>query len=277
MSRITACFRALSSEGRGAFVPYLEAFDPDRVTSQALLEAMPAAGADLIEIGIPFSDPVADGPVIQAAALRGLRAGVTLAAVLEMVRQFRKNNSTTPIILMGYVNPIERYGYDRFCCDAVKAGVDGVIVVDLPPEESGILKIPAERYGLDIIRLVTPTTTEERLAYILKQASGFVYYVSIAGVTGTHFADSYDLQKAISRIRNVTPLPIVIGFGVRTLQHIKEAIAVADGAVVASALLETLAETLDHNGQATERTIPAVLEQMRVLAQAVQKSRLNLP
>ncbi|MBO5996260.1 MAG: tryptophan synthase subunit alpha [Acetobacter sp.] len=273
MSRITACFQALSAEGRGAFIPYLEAFDPDRATSQALLEAMPAAGADLIEIGIPFSDPVADGPVIQASALRGLRAGVTLAAVLEMVRQFRKNNTTTPIILMGYVNPIEIYGYDRFCCDAVKVGVDGVIVVDLPPEESGILKIPAERYGLDIIRLVTPTTTEARLAYILTQASGFVYYVSIAGVTGTHFADSHDLQKAISRIRTVTSLPIVIGFGVRTPQHIQEAVAIADGAVVASALLETLAETLDHNGRSTERTLPAVLEQIKTLAQAVQKSR----
>ncbi|MBR2123663.1 MAG: tryptophan synthase subunit alpha [Acetobacter sp.] len=270
MSRIAARFQALAAQGRGAFIPYLEAFDPDRATSQALLEAMPASGADLIEIGMPFSDPAADGPIIQAAALRGLRAGATLAGVFEMVGYFRKNDTTTPIILMGYVNPIETYGYERFCRDAVVAGVDGVIVVDLPSEESEILRVPAVHYGLDVIRLVTPTTTDTRLAYVLEQASGFVYYVSVVGVTGTHSADSQDLQKAIPRVRAVTSLPIVIGFGVRTPQHVTEAVRIADGAVVASALLATLAETLDHNGQATERTLPAVLEQMKALARAVQ-------
>ena len=270
MSRIAARFQALAAQGRGALIPYLEAFDPDLATSQALFQAMPAAGADLIEIGMPFSDPSADGPVIQAAALRGLRAGATLAGVLSMVAEFRRTDEATPVILMGYVNPVEAYGYERFCTDAVAAGVDGIILVDLPPEEADVLEAPAEQAGLDIIRLVAPTTTDERLAYVLSHASGFVYYVSITGITGTRSASAQDLSAAIPRLRAATSLPIAIGFGVRTPEQAAEAATIADGAVVASALLATLAGTLDANGQATEQTLPSVLKQIEGLAQAVR-------
>ncbi|QEO16738.1 tryptophan synthase subunit alpha [Acetobacter vaccinii] len=270
MSRIAARFQALAAQGRGALIPYLEAFDPDLATSQALFQAMPAAGADLIEIGMPFSDPSADGPVIQAAALRGLRAGATLAGVLSMVAEFRRTDEATPVILMGYVNPVEAYGYERFCTDAVAAGVDGIILVDLPPEEADVLEAPAAQAGLDIIRLVAPTTTDERLAYVLSHASGFVYYVSITGITGTRSASAQDLSAAIPRLRAATSLPIAIGFGVRTPEQAAEAATIADGAVVASALLATLAGTLDANGQATEQTLPSVLKQIEGLAQAVR-------
>lgn len=270
MSRIAARFQALAAQGRGALIPYLEAFDPDLATSQALFQAMPAAGADLIEIGMPFSDPSADGPVIQAAALRGLRAGATLAGVLSMVAEFRRTDDATPVILMGYVNPVEAYGYERFCTDAVAAGVDGIILVDLPPEEADVLEAPAAQAGLDIIRLVAPTTTDERLAYVLSHASGFVYYVSITGITGTRSASAQDLSAAIPRLRAATSLPIAIGFGVRTPEQAAEAATIADGAVVASALLATLAGTLDANGQATEQTLPSVLKQIEGLAQAVR-------
>ena len=270
MSRIAARFKALAAQGRGALIPYLEAFDPDLDTSLALLKAMPAAGADLIEVGVPFSDPSADGPVIQLAARRGLKAGSTLAGVLKMVAAFREGDNETPIILMGYLNPIEAYGYERFCTDAAKAGVDGLIIVDLPPEEADVIEKHTDANGLDIIRLVAPTTTDERLRYVLSHASGFVYYVSITGITGTRTASVEDLSKALPRLRAATTLPVAIGFGIRSPQQAATAASIADGAVVASALLATLAETLDENGQATAQTLPRVLSQIEELAAAVR-------
>lgn len=275
MSRIAARFQSLAAQGRGALIPYLEAYDPDMETSLALLKAMPDAGADLIEIGMPFSDPSADGPVIQAAARRGLKAGASLPGVLAMVAEFRKDNAETPVILMGYLNPIEAYGYDRFCTDAAKAGVDGLIIVDLPPEEADVIEKPAEDAGLDIIRLVAPTTSDDRLRYVLSHASGFVYYVSITGITGTRAASTDDLKAALPRIRAATSLPVAIGFGIRSPQQAATAASIADGAVVASALLATLAETLDAAGKATAETLPRVLEQIKALAAAVQAGTVS--
>ncbi|MBS1014860.1 tryptophan synthase subunit alpha [Acetobacter persici] len=270
MSRIAARFKTLAAEGRGALIPYLEAFDPDFETSLALLKAMPAAGADLIEVGMPFSDPSADGPVIQLAARRGLKAGATLAGVLDLIADFRKDDQDTPVILMGYLNPVEAYGHARFCEDAAAAGVDGLILVDLPPEEADILEAPAQSAGLDIIRLVAPTTSDERLRYVLSHASGFVYYVSITGITGTRTASAEDLQAALLRIRAATDLPVAIGFGIRTPEQAATAAGIADGAVVASALLSTLTDTLDTDGKATDQTLPRVLEQIKGLAAAVR-------
>lgn len=270
MSRIAARFKSLAAQGRGALIPYLEAFDPDIETSLALLKAMPAAGADLIEVGMPFSDPSADGPIIQLAAIRGLKAGASVAGVLEMIAAFRKEDQETPIILMGYLNPVEAYGHARFCADAAKAGVDGLILVDLPPEEADILEQPAQDAGLDIIRLVAPTTPDERLRYVLSHASGFVYYVSITGITGTRTASAAELQSALARIRAATDLPVAIGFGIRTPEQAATAAGIADGAVVASALLATLAETLDSTGKATDQTLPRVLGQIETLAAAVR-------
>ncbi|GBR47874.1 tryptophan synthase subunit alpha [Acetobacter pomorum] len=272
MSRIAARFKALAAQGRGALIPYLEAYDPDWETSLELLRKMPAAGADLIEIGMPFSDPSADGPVIQAAARRGLKAGATLAGVLDMVADFRQQDNETPVILMGYLNPVESYGYERFCRDAASAGVDGLILVDLPPEEADVLAPFAKANKLDIIRLVAPTTSDKRLPYVLSHASGFVYYVSITGITGTRSATTHDLEEAIPRLRKVTKLPIAIGFGVRTPQQAANASSIADGAVVASALLSTLAETLDDKGRATAQTLPRVLAQIEDLAKAVRNA-----
>nr|WP_249212336.1 tryptophan synthase subunit alpha [Acetobacter persici] len=260
----------MAAEGRGALIPYLEAFDPDFETSLALLKAMPAAGADLIEVGMPFSDPSADGPVIQLAARRGLKAGATLAGVLDLIADFRKDDQDTPVILMGYLNPVEAYGHARFCEDAAAAGVDGLILVDLPPEEADILEAPAQSAGLDIIRLVAPTTSDERLRYVLSHASGFVYYVSITGITGTRTASAEDLQAALLRIRAATDLPVAIGFGIRTPEQAATAAGIADGAVVASALLSTLTDTLDTDGKATDQTLPRVLEQIKGLAAAVR-------
>ncbi|MFT8721610.1 MAG: tryptophan synthase subunit alpha [Acetobacter malorum] len=270
MSRIAARFKTLATQGRGALIPYLEAFDPDLETSLALLKAMPAAGADLIEVGMPFSDPSADGPVIQLAARRGLKAGATVAGVLKMIAAFREQDQETPIILMGYLNPVEAYGHARFCTDAAKAGVDGLILVDLPPEEADILEQPAQDAGLDIIRLVAPTTSDERLRYVLSHASGFVYYVSITGITGTRTASAEALQEALPRLRAATDLPVAIGFGIRTPEQAATAAAIADGAVVASALLSTLADTLDADGKATDQTLPRVLNQIKDLAAAVR-------
>jgi tryptophan synthase alpha chain len=241
MSRIAARFAALKREGRGALIPFLEAFDPDRETAMAILRGMPAAGADLIEIGVPFTDPMADGPTIQQAALRGLSAGATLRGALGMVAEFRAENTETPVILMGYLNPIEQYGIQPFCADAAAAGVDGLIIVDLPPEEADLIAPHAAAHGLDIIRLIAPTTTADRLPYVLEGSSGFVYYVAIAGITGTASATAADLAAAIPRIRRATSLPIAIGFGIRTPAQAAEASRLADAAVVASALIETLA------------------------------------
>ncbi|MCB8878913.1 tryptophan synthase subunit alpha [Acidisoma cellulosilytica] len=274
MSRIAARFANLKKEGRGALIPFLEAFDPDLETSQAILAGMPAAGADLIEIGMPFTDPMADGPIIQLAGQRGLKAGATLKGTLTMVRRFRETDDRTPIILMGYLNPIVAYGPEVFCQDAAAAGVDGLIAVDLPPEEADLLAPHAAAQGIDIIRLVAPTTDEARLPYVLEGSSGFVYYVSIAGITGTRTASSADLSAAIPRVRKFTDLPIAIGFGIRTPEQAANATEIADAAIVASALIDTLARNLDEDGRALPGTVEIVLDQVRALAEAVRGVRV---
>ena len=270
MNRIEARFAALKQEGRGALIPFLEAYDPDAMTSMQILRGMPGAGADLIEIGMPFTDPMADGPTIQAAALRGLKAGATLARTLGMVEAFREDDQATPVILMGYLNPIASYGPERFCAEAARVGVDGLIVVDLPTEEADLLVDHATANGLDIIRLVAPTTHGRRLPIVLHGSSGFVYYVSITGITGTSSATVESLAAALPRLRAVTDLPVAIGFGVRTPEQAADAVRHADAAVVASALINTLAASLDPYGCATAETVPRVLEQIRALAHGVR-------
>ncbi len=269
--RIAARFGELKRQGRGALIPFLEAWDPDQATSMALLLGMAEAGADLIEIGMPFTDPMADGPIIQAAAKRGLAAGIKVADVLTMVREFRALDDITPIVLMGYLNPILSYEPERFCVDAAKAGADGLIIVDLPTEEADLLLPFSSANGLDFIRLVAPTTDDARLPIVLSGSSGFVYYVSITGITGTTSATAEHLQAAIPRIRRVTDLPIAIGFGVRSPEQAATASKVADAAVVASALIDTLSANLDDHGQAMPGAVGKVLDQVRGLAAAVRR------
>lgn len=270
MSRIARRFAALKAEGRGALMPFLMAYDPDLATSMEILRGMPAAGADLIEIGCPFSDPMADGPTVQLAGQRALKAGATLTGILGMLREFRQGDAETPVILMGYLNPILSYGAERFCADAAAAGADGLIVVDMPPEESQDLAPFAAAERLDLIRLIAPTTGDARLPGVLRACSGFIYYVAITGITGTRSATSADLLLNIPRLRQHTDLPIAIGFGVRTPAQAADAARIADGAVVASALIETLARTLDAGGAASPGTAAAVLADVRALAAAVR-------
>lgn len=274
MSRIATRFAALKHAGRGALIPFLEAYDPDAATSMEILRGMPGAGADLIEIGMPFTDPMADGPTIQAAALRGLAAGATVVRTLAMVAEFRQHDHDTPVILMGYLNPIASYGAGRFCADAAAAGVDGLIIVDLPTEEAAMVAPHATAHGLDIIRLVAPTTDAARLPIVLEGSSGFVYYVSITGITGTRSATAESLAAALPRIRAVTGLPVAIGFGIRTPAQAAEAVRVADAAVVASALIDTLAASLDADGRAAPDTAERVLAQIRALAEGVRAARV---
>jgi tryptophan synthase alpha chain len=267
--RIAAKFAALKAAGRGALVTYLQGYDPDGATSLAILRGLPGAGADLIEVGVPFTDPMADGPSIQRAAQRALKAGATLAGVLALVRDFRRDDDTTPIILMGYYNPILAFGVDRFCTEAASSGADGLIVVDVPPEEADEIEPQAKAAGLDLIRLVAPTTDDERLPRVLAATSGFVYYVSITGITGTRSASAASLEAAIPRIRQHTDLPIAIGFGIRTPMQAAEAAKLADGAVVGTALVDTLAASLNEDGTARPETVRLVLDQVRALAEAV--------
>ena len=274
-NRIAARFASLRAEGRGALITFVEAFDPDRATSEALLAGMPAAGADLVEIGVPFTDPMADGPTIQRAGQRALKAGATLPATLEMVRGFRRGDATTPLVLMGYYNPILAYGPERFAADAAEAGVDGLIVVDLPPEESEELTVHTVPQRLELIRLVAPTTDETRLPLVLKGAGGFVYYVSIAGITGTRSATEAHLAQAIPRIRRVTDLPVAVGFGVKTPEQAAAAVRIADAAVVASALIDILAADLDEEGRARPGTVAKVLDAVRALAAGVRAARVG--
>ena len=271
--RIAARFAALREEGRAGLVTYLTAGDPDRNTSARLFAGLPAAGADLIEIGMPFSDPMADGPVIQEAGQRALRQGMNLHAALAMVRELRGANDATPIVLMGYYNPIYHYGGEAFAGDAVDAGVDGVIVVDLPPEEDAELAGPARRAGLDIIRLATPTSDERRLSRIVDGASGFIYYVAIAGITGTRSADSADVAAAVTRLRRFTWLPVVVGFGIRTPEQAAQVARAADAAVVGTALVQRVALNLDLEARAQPGLVDAVLADVRALAKGAREAR----
>ena len=273
MSRIATRFAALKAEGRGALVTFLTGFDPDRATSLAILQGLPAAGADIIEIGVPFTDPMADGPSIQRAGLRGLKAGATLAGVLYLVRELRATETDTPVVLMGYYNPIMAYGVARFCTDAAAAGVDGLIIVDVPPEEADEVEPHSRASGLDLIRLIAPTTDEARLPRVLGATSGFIYYVAITGITGTRSADYASLSPAIAALKRHTDLPVAIGFGIRSPEQAATAASVADGAVVGTALVDVLAATLDAEGSATAETAPKVLARVGVLAQAVRAAR----
>ncbi len=242
MSRIKTRFDALAAEGRAALVTFITAGDPDHATSAAVLAALPGAGADIIELGMPFTDPMADGPAIQAASRRALHAGASVTKTLELVRDFRKGDDTTPIVLMGYYNPIYHRGVDVFLKEATEAGVDGLIVVDLPPEEDDELCLPARAAGLDFIRLATPTTDEARLPAVLANTSGFVYYVAIAGVTGTRTAAVADTAHAVRRLKAASDLPIAIGFGVRTPAQAADFAAVGDAVVVGSAIVDIISE-----------------------------------
>ncbi|HSU05808.1 MAG TPA: tryptophan synthase subunit alpha [Acetobacteraceae bacterium] len=275
MSRIAARFAALKQQDRAALIPFVEAWDPDAATSMALLRGMPGAGADLIEIGMPFTDPMADGPTIQAAGKRALKAGATMAHTLAMVREFRREDDTTPIVLMGYLNPILTYEPQRFCSDAAAAGVDGLIVVDLPTEESDLLVPHATANELDVIRLIAPTTGDRRLPLVLAGSSGFVYYVSITGITGTRTGTADHLAEAIPRVRKVTDLPIAVGFGVRSPEQAAIVAREADAAVVASALIDTLTSSLDANHRARPDTVRRVLDQVRALAEGVRSARVG--
>jgi len=272
-TRIDARFAELAKQGRSAFVTFLMAGDPDPATSLAIVKALPKAGADIIEIGMPFTDPMADGPSIQAAGLRALKAGMTLTKTLQMVRDFRKDESATPIVLMGYYNPIYIYGVDRFLTDAKAAGVDGLIIVDLPPEEDSELCIPAMKAGLNFIRLATPTTDDKRLPAVLANTSGFVYYVSITGITGSAAADSSAVGAAVARIKRHTPLPVCVGFGIRTPEAAQAIAERANGAVVGTALVDALAKSLDAEGKATAKTVGAVADLVASLAGGVRSAR----
>ena len=272
-TRIDARFAELQRQGRSAFVTFLMAGDPDPATSLAIIKALPQAGADIIEIGMPFTDPMADGPSIQAAGLRALNAGMTLKKTLEMVRGFRAHDNATPLVLMGYYNPIYIYGVDRFLVDAKSAGVDGLIIVDLPPEEDTELCLPAMQAGLNFIRLATPTTDDRRLPAVLANTSGFVYYVSITGITGSASADSSVVGKAVARIKRHTDLPVCVGFGIRTPQAARAIAEHADGAVVGTALVDALHGSLDADGRATASTVGAVAELATALAQGVRGAK----
>jgi tryptophan synthase alpha chain len=272
-TRIDTRFAALKQEGRSAFITFVMAGDPDPATSLAIIKALPKAGSDIIEIGMPFTDPMADGPAIQAAGLRALKAGMTLKKTLAMVREFRKADSATPLVLMGYYNPIYIYGVDKFLVDAKSAGVDGLIVVDLPPEEDSELCLPALKAGLNFIRLATPTTDDKRLPAVLANTSGFVYYVSITGITGSASADSGAVGEAVARIKRHTKLPVCVGFGIRTPEAARGIAASADGAVVGTALVDALRASLDSGGRATANTVDAVADLAASLAQGVRGAR----
>jgi tryptophan synthase alpha chain len=272
-TRIDARFAQLAKEGRSAFVTYVMAGDPDPAASLDIVKALPRAGADIIELGIPFTDPMADGPSIQAAGLRALKAGMTLKKTLELVRAFRKDDNTTPLVLMGYYNPIYIHGVDKFLADAKSAGVDGLIIVDLPPEEDTELCVPALKAGLNFIRLATPTTDDKRLPAVLANTSGFVYYVSITGITGAASADSRVVGDAVARIKRHTNLPVCVGFGIRTPDAARAIAERANGAVVGTALVDALRGSLDAEGRATARTVGAVADLAASLAQGVRGAR----
>jgi len=272
-ARINARFAELAREGRAGLVTFLTAGDPDYEASLSIIKALPKAGADVIEFGMPFTDPMADGPAIQASSQRALNSGQTLKKTLAMVSAFRKEDNTTPIVLMGYYNPIYIYGVDRFLKDAKAAGVDGLIVVDLPPEEDVELCLPALKAGIAFIRLATPTTDDKRLPAVLANTSGFVYYVSVTGITGTAIPDTSRVMQAVARIKRHTKLPVAVGFGVKTADDARAIASGADAVVVGSAIVETIRESLDARGYATAKTVEKVTDLVSSLAQGVRTAR----
>ena len=271
MTRIDQRFASLKTQGRAGLVTFITAGDPDYETSLAMLKGLPAAGADIIELGMPFSDPMADGPAIQASSLRALSGGQTMEKTLLMVRDFRKEDQATPIVLMGYYNPIYVYPVDRFVADASVAGADGLIIVDMPPEEDEELRPAAAGEGLNFIRLATPTTDTRRLPAVLANTSGFVYYVSIAGITGTAAPDVNSVCAHVERIKTHTDLPIAVGFGVKTQEQVRDLARVAEGVVVGSALVSTIAETLDADGKAMGETKSKMLGVVEHLSMALRQ------
>jgi tryptophan synthase alpha chain len=272
-TRIDARFAKCAAEGRAALVTFVMCGDPDLATSLAIVKALPGAGADVLEIGMPFTDPMADGPSIQAAGLRALHGGATLAKTLALVADFRKEDAQTPVVLMGYYNPIYVYGVDRFLVEAKAAGVDGLIVVDLPPEEDSELCLPALSAGLNFVRLATPTTDDKRLPTVLRNTSGFVYYVSITGITGAAIPDYSKVADAVARIKGHTSLPVAVGFGVKNAQSAREIAAHADGVVVGTALIDALKNSLDAQGRATPATVQAVTDLVSDIASGVRGAR----
>jgi tryptophan synthase alpha chain len=272
-TRIDKRFAALKAEGRAALVTFTMAGDPDYDTALAIAKALPKAGADVIELGMPFTDPMADGPAIQAAGVRALKAGQNMKKTLELVRSFRKSDEATPIVLMGYYNPIYIYGVDKFLADAKAAGVDGLIVVDLPPEEDDELCLPTLKTGLNFIRLATPTTDDKRLPAVLNNTSGFVYYVSITGITGSAAPDNSKVSAAVTRIKRHTKLPVAVGFGVKTAEQASAIAANADGVVVGSALVDALRASLDNKGKAGAGTVKAVTSLVSALSDGVRSAR----
>jgi tryptophan synthase alpha chain len=274
-TRIDARFQALRAEGRAALVTFVMAGDPDLETSLDIVRGLAEAGADVIELGMPFTDPMADGPSIQAAGLRALKAGTTLVKTLDLVRAFRAEDETTPIVLMGYYNPVYVHGVPAFLEEAKAAGVDGLIIVDLPPEEDAELCLPARAAELDFIRLATPTTDDARLPKVLENTSGFVYYVSLTGITGAALVDYSSVEAAVARIKRHTSLPIAVGFGVKTAENAAAIARYADGVVVGTALVDALAASLDEENHAGPRTVETVAELVAVLSAGVRGARLG--
>ncbi|WP_288426604.1 tryptophan synthase subunit alpha [uncultured Agrobacterium sp.] len=272
-ARMDKRFADLRAQNRPALITYFMGGDPDFETSLGIMKALPGAGADVIELGMPFSDPMADGPAIQLAGQRALKGGQTLETTLDLAREFRKQDDATPIVLMGYYNPIYIYGVEKFLETALAAGIDGLIVVDLPPEMDDELCIPALKHSINFIRLATPTTDEKRLPTVLKNTSGFVYYVSMNGITGSALPDPSQFAGAVERIKSHTTLPVCVGFGVKTADHAKAIGAVADGVVVGTAIVNQIALSLTKDGKATNDTVPAVTTLVKGLSTGVLASR----